>query len=1019
MKERLKLVMATNNAAKLREARAIAGENIEILSLADVGFHQDIPETADTLEGNALIKARAVKEATGLNCFADDTGLMVDALGGAPGVYSARYAGEQCDPNANIDLLLANLEGAADRRARFATAIALSLNGEEHLFRGVAEGAISPRRCGDNGFGYDPVFISEETGRSFAEMTDVEKNSISHRGRALQAMMRWLAALSIALLACLNLNAANADWRIHTAYGDKVDMVFDTPDKAYYLVFAQPYAPDTSDNDEILLQLFCLEKESDEVRPYNSLNFLSGDVIKKASYNALRRYLLLVYDDLTIDLLFDDGRAVPITGLKNYSSQLSKNVRAISFDAANNRAYLATDFGFIAIDDKKGEIAESGIFGVPVDNMVRTAGRLIMQREGKLYSASASGPHSSLADFRPEAWAGDDQVLNLVALSPSKCIFSKTLDGTENHYILDFEDSDSNPKRSGIGSFEGADIAENRDGLLLTRTAQIVEIDRTTGALQFIPRRHSGEDYAVKAGSWDSFEIFYALPFEGIYSVKRNDKNEYRLTRDLSRPNAPAPFRTDNFLYVAKFGMLANTHGINQNFDSHLAQNPVLLSSLKDGDWTMHGIPYLKYDERERFINPSGIAQDPDIPEIFYMGSTTNGLLSYNISDYSDLLHITRSNDNRFPYGHVSAAEPYPLWPGFFPLLHPRFDRQGNLVMAHIAPRVKEKYSPEIWVWTAEDRKASSSPETFKPMKRLPLEGFYPQKSAMALPLALSKGLVVYLPIGSYKRPIAIYDHKTTISDDSDDRQALMKDFYDADGKASYEYFYCMMEDPSTGIVWVGTNDGVFTFDPADAFSSPGKINRIKVSRNDGTSLADYLLAGSSVNNIAADGRGRKWFSLNGGGIVVTSADGHTILQEINSDNSPLPSDIVYASAYNPASNSMMIGTSAGIAEYFLPVSGGKGESGSAVKVYPNPVAPDYYGYVTIEGLEDDALVKIVDAAGKVVREVGPASGGKALWDAAGVDLKRVGSGVYYILASSGSSEGNFSEVGKVLVMNR
>ena len=189
MTNKLKLVMATNNAGKLREARAIAGDRLEILSLEDIGYHEEIEETSDSLEGNALIKVRAIKDATGLDCFADDTGLMVDALGGAPGVHTARYAGDACDPDANIDLMLRNLEGAADRRARFRTVVALSLDGEEHTFEGSVEGSIAKERSGSHGFGYDPVFIPEETGVCFAEMSDEAKNAISHRSRALSAMM--------------------------------------------------------------------------------------------------------------------------------------------------------------------------------------------------------------------------------------------------------------------------------------------------------------------------------------------------------------------------------------------------------------------------------------------------------------------------------------------------------------------------------------------------------------------------------------------------------------------------------------------------------------------------------------------------------------------------------------------------------------------------------------------------------------------------------------------------------------
>lgn len=184
--------MATNNRHKLDEARAIVGETFDIVSLDEAGIYEDLPETSDTLKGNALQKARRVYELTGLDCFADDTGLMVDALGGAPGVFSARYAGVGHDAEANMAKLLHELEGVSDRSARFVTVIALIRSGREETFEGRVEGSIATERSGSNGFGYDPVFVSSESGRPFAEMSEKEKNGISHRGRALRAMMASL-----------------------------------------------------------------------------------------------------------------------------------------------------------------------------------------------------------------------------------------------------------------------------------------------------------------------------------------------------------------------------------------------------------------------------------------------------------------------------------------------------------------------------------------------------------------------------------------------------------------------------------------------------------------------------------------------------------------------------------------------------------------------------------------------------------------------------------------------------------
>lgn len=188
-----KIVFATNNPHKLEEARVILQDSVEILSLEDIGCHDDIPETAETLEGNALIKARWVKEKYNYDCFADDTGLMVDSLGGAPGVYSARYAGPHCSPADNIRLLLKELHGKQDRKARFKTVVALLMDGKEYIFEGTVEGEIAGSESGEGGFGYDPVFIPEEKGISFAEMAPEEKNKISHRGRAMTKLAEFLS----------------------------------------------------------------------------------------------------------------------------------------------------------------------------------------------------------------------------------------------------------------------------------------------------------------------------------------------------------------------------------------------------------------------------------------------------------------------------------------------------------------------------------------------------------------------------------------------------------------------------------------------------------------------------------------------------------------------------------------------------------------------------------------------------------------------------------------------------------
>ena len=187
-----KLVFATNNPHRLEEVRAILGSDVEVLSLRDIGFTADIPETADTLDGNALLKARFVASRYGVDCFADDTGLEVAALDGAPGVYSARFAGPGCTPADQARKRLGLMQDADDRSARFRTVVALIRGGKEYCFEGMVGGTIARTPAGCGGFGYDPVFVPEGYDRTFAELPPAEKNRISHRARAVAKLADFL-----------------------------------------------------------------------------------------------------------------------------------------------------------------------------------------------------------------------------------------------------------------------------------------------------------------------------------------------------------------------------------------------------------------------------------------------------------------------------------------------------------------------------------------------------------------------------------------------------------------------------------------------------------------------------------------------------------------------------------------------------------------------------------------------------------------------------------------------------------
>ncbi|SEH56427.1 XTP/dITP diphosphohydrolase [Paenimyroides aquimaris] len=188
----MKIIFASNNKNKVQEIQNQLPEFIQIITLEEIGCTEEIAETADTIEGNALLKANYVTEKYGLPCFADDTGLEIEALNGAPGVYSARYAGEDKNAEKNMDLVLEKMQNEPNRKAQFKTVIALNINDQQHLFTGIVTGEIRKEKTGANGFGYDPIFEPENLGKTFAEMTLEEKNKLSHRGRAVEQLIEFL-----------------------------------------------------------------------------------------------------------------------------------------------------------------------------------------------------------------------------------------------------------------------------------------------------------------------------------------------------------------------------------------------------------------------------------------------------------------------------------------------------------------------------------------------------------------------------------------------------------------------------------------------------------------------------------------------------------------------------------------------------------------------------------------------------------------------------------------------------------
>jgi len=827
--------------------------------------------------------------------------------------------------------------------------------------------------------------------------------------------------LLLTAIICAATASASGQWRIFNTFDSNIEKVADTPDRTYFLCLGQDYIHNVSVMAEKKGFLFVYDKENDEFSELNASNLLSNTLVRSIDYNPYRRYLLVAADNGDIDLLYDNGEVARIKAIAQANVSGEKRVNSVTFDPSRPYAYIATGFGTVTINDEKGEVASSFTGNVPVLAFTRIGDLDIIATEDVLYTAPAGRPHFSLDDFTP--CLDIDGVTDFLPLGENDCAVAYGPQGRWNVDFIDI-DGDGNISLSPGVTISRHMISHNEKGHYMALRDQFVQINNDrTNQRRALPESVHG----LWSSSWDGNEVWFAQPRLGFFSMKQGDDREWLPAHSVMTPNSPAVMTATGMTYDSHYGVLANTRRIDRNFTNFNAHFRSLLSGWKDGLWTNYSPAWLYPERTDVAIDPNGITIDVDNPEYAYMGSYESGIIRLNLSNPNDILHMTHPGDaDAGKPGYVKIVETIDWFPQLCNFVQPKFDNDGNLWTIRAASRQKDKMYLEVYVWPAEARRASTSADTFRPWTVYSYPDEEMTNFAHVLPLRSSRARNVVVIVTNAVTPggdnlgtdIYLLDNKGTIDNHNDDVLLKLDTFIDQDGTSvQFDYILDVHEDLSTGLVWVGTTAGVFTLDPLAQTSTTAAINRIKVSRNDGTSLADYLLNDARVSRII-DVNGKKWFALDGGGIVVASSDGRQVLREIATSNSELPSDKVYDLCYNPESNSMMISTGSGMAEYYMSGAAGSGEDLSGVRIYPNPVRPDYFGYVTIDGLIDNALVKIIDAGGNTVKELGLAEDGEVKWDVTNLNMKRVRSGVYYVLSSTGPDQSNKANVGKVLVVN-
>lgn len=804
-------------------------------------------------------------------------------------------------------------------------------------------------------------------------------------------------------------------WQFHTTFNPLPARVFQGPTLSYYLARPQVYRADIPDNNRDISFLFSIDQVTGEVRPLGRQAGLSSDLIAAAEYNPQKEYLLLVHEDYSIDLLYDNGEVVNIPALRSFNGASDKKVNSITFDPENDRAYLATNFGFISINDSKGEVADSRLYRTPLKSVARAGDKFLVTDGLEILVAPADNIPLSLEDYRREIIDGEPY--QFLPLGDEACGLL-TLNNKQNYlWKLDLKGETLSPQelRSSYGAFH----SRNRDGYIVALGNRMGQL-KEDGTLEL--SSVEAADANNQAASYGNLKFIFAPEGSGYYYrllSKPGNPAEWTTLSEPSMPDAPRPFQSTCLAWSPNYGFLAANHDLGPTFSNQALHNPLQLSGLKDGSWTQYGFADRNPQQIPAFSNPSGPVIDPMAPNMAYFGSLLTGLLRVNLDDPTDILHLSRPDASwdQLP-GFVKVHEVNQDWAAVSSFSRPAFDQSGNLWTVFM--NFNQNPAGELWVWTPEARLASRNASQYRAMTRLSLGSLSPSSSARVLPLSGSNAGILLISDGAPNAELMVYDTKGTPTTASDDqkRSFTLEQARDQDGQALGGWgILDMIEDTQTGLVWIATDSGIITVNPRVLLAGGNTVNRFKIARNDGTSLADYLLDGVAINNIVTDPRNRKWLATRGAGLVCVAADGSEVITTADTSNSELPSDEVYAIAYSPDLATMMVSTSNGLAEY-RPYTVGDGTDFDYARAYPNPVTPDYLGYVTIDGLVDSSIVKIVDAKGHLVRELGFAASGQVTWDLANIHGKRVGSGVYYVLASTGPNDDAMSKATKILVIN-
>lgn len=788
------------------------------------------------------------------------------------------------------------------------------------------------------------------------------------------------------------------NWEFHTPF-TSVNSIVETPDKVYFVSVGT---------------LFSYDKENQETYSYSTGNMLTDTGVSQVYYNKEGKYLLVTYSNGNMDFIYDNGKVVNMSDIKDAVLTSMKTIHGVSF--VDNKIYIATEFGVVLADEATHTVKESGIYHRPVNFFTRLGDHyLISLPDEGVMAAPATARINNLSNFLPITSTVLHEIIpvseNQAIVRPDKNIALATFDFNNNTMKED--------KAYGGNYAYTAHGNPFKDGYYFTNGMTIAIYNNSTASTSLEWISSSTRLYRQPLAMWSGKENLWTACSEGVANVEWKGGEDVVYLIDYFKPGQftvrPVDvLKSDNFgrVYATTTSITRRNSVVSQPNDEQPYRKATNINIFEtDGSITKldpdnmtnpystrRNTAYEPYAGSTKMAMGNSVVAHPKNPDIFFASNRYDGLYKLSLTD--GCLYL---------YGESNSKISWDGWQSY--VGYADFDRQGNLWVAQYVSPSKFDRNENLLMLPADK---VDKAETTRDDWNVAETDLYVELDPMLTVCKNSNIICLYSSNGDEAGGIVFYDSRGTAAM-TDDRQKRYTTFIDQDSKQFSPIYITCIEEVENGKLWVGTDDGIFEISNPESMLGEGRITRIKVPRNDGTGLADYLMGSQMVLGIAMDASKNKWIATQEGGLFKVSADGRTIIRNFTKDNSPLSSNKINTVQCSPVSNLVYIGTDEGIYQYQSDSAPAEPDY-SSVLAYPNPVRPDFTGYITVKGLMENSMVKIADSAGNIVSQ-GNSEGGMYTWDGCNFNGERVRTGVYFVYASQSGDAGNNAVVTKIMIV--